>query len=335
MTGYTDTIRKYAVDDRFTGELPDPDGIGEIGLAAGEAGKRLAVRFMLKVAGDRIAAVRFQVFGCGFTIASCSAAAELAQGETLNGAMALSEQQIDRRLAGLPAERGYCAELALGALRAAVASATGDQGPVHHTHRPEENHGPRLTSADPVYRALLATPVPAAVPAEDRHLFACLVASADLEPWPTAAGLGLAEADLALLVDTLFPGAKVPWRDKPDAAGPPPEPNPDIRALLAFHLPKGADPHLRQRAAWFAAALTARAAHPGHLWVAMGLFERPELSAAIGRLLPSLARANHNNMRWKRYLFKQLCDLGGGNLCKSPDCGLCSDYALCFAPEET
>jgi nitrogen fixation protein NifQ len=66
----------------------------------------------------------------------------------------------------------------------------------------------------------------------------------------------------------------------------------------------------------------------------MGLFERPQLSAAIRRHLPALAEANHRNMRWKRFLFKQVCELNGGILCKSPNCGDCCDYALCFPDSE-
>ena len=66
----------------------------------------------------------------------------------------------------------------------------------------------------------------------------------------------------------------------------------------------------------------------------MGLFERPQLSAAIGRHLPSLRVANQQGMRWKRFFFKQLCEMGGGVMCKSPVCGDCSDYAICFAPED-
>ena len=81
-----------------------------------------------------------------------------------------------------------------------------------------------------------------------------------------------------------------------------------------------------------AQAIAARAAHPGHLWVAMGLYERPQLSEAIGRHLPLLLAANSQGMRWKRFLFRQLCEQSGGLMCKSPVCGDCSDYALCFAP---
>jgi nitrogen fixation protein NifQ len=76
--------------------------------------------------------------------------------------------------------------------------------------------------------------------------------------------------------------------------------------------------------------LAARAARPGHLWVAMGLFDRAELSAAIKRHLPALFAANHQGMRWKRFFYKQICEQRGGTLCKSPVCGDCSEYELCF-----
>jgi nitrogen fixation protein NifQ len=66
----------------------------------------------------------------------------------------------------------------------------------------------------------------------------------------------------------------------------------------------------------------------------MGLLERPQLTAAIARHLPSLAAANDKGMRWKRYFFREICNHSGGLLCKSPSCGACSDYALCFAREE-
>jgi nitrogen fixation protein NifQ len=66
----------------------------------------------------------------------------------------------------------------------------------------------------------------------------------------------------------------------------------------------------------------------------MGLFERPELTSSIQRHLPGLISANHKNMRWKRFLFKQVCDRNEGNMCKTPNCVDCSDYTLCFAGDE-
>jgi len=140
---------------------------------------------------------------------------------------------------------------------------------------------------------------------------------------------------LAALMVGLFPSSRWQPADHPGGAQSPPAINPEIRELLRSFLPPGSPAGALPLARWLADCLAARAAHPGHLWVAMGLLQRPSLSAAIRRHLPALAEANHQNMRWKRFLFKRLCEQNGGVLCKTPDCGQCSDHALCFAPEGT
>lgn len=334
MTAYTDTIRRYATDTRFVGVLDNADGTGEVGLGAEEAGRRLAVRFTLRLAAERVADVRFQVFGCGFTIAACAAAAELAQGRPLAAVAALDPGAVDAALGGLPTERSYCAELAAEALQAALTSAHSDShAPLQVHHNPAgEEHGPRVSAETPVYRRLLASPVPAGVTAEDRHLFACALAVAAGEPWPLAAGLGLDEWDLAALLQHYFPGiAPASLEGAANRSGQEPPPiNSEVLGVLRSHL-SAESPAATE---WLTRILAARAAHPGHLWLAMGFFERPELTATIRRHLPTLAAANNRGMRWKRYLFKQVCDRHGARLCKTPDCGTCSDYALCFAPED-
>lgn len=336
MNGYTDTIRRYAMDSSRSGDLPDADGIGEVGLGAEEAGRRLAVRFMLRTHGAQVVDARFQVFGCGFTIAACAAAAELAVGTSLEDAAGIDAPRLDAVLQGLPAERAYCAELAVEALRAAVRSARSEDHAVWQTvHHPEE-HGPRVTADDPLYRALLATPAPPGVATEDRHLFACLLAIAAQEPFDMAAALGLSAGDIgAILIRyfSTFDSSRIA-EYATFAESHPPESNEDVLKILLTHVPQEDNGHPRPASAWLAHVIAARAAHPGHLWTAMGLFERPQLSAAIRRHLPSLAAANDQNMRWKRFLYRQVCDLNGGVMCKSPNCGVCSDYAICFPAEE-
>lgn len=337
MTGYTDTIRRYAMDTRRTGALADADGIGEVGLGVEEAGRRLAVRFALRVKDGRATAVRFQVFGCGFTIAACAALAELAEGQPLNTVAAIDAAAVDAVLEGLPPERGYCAELAVEALQAAVASARSETHAVQATWHDlsGEEHGPRGSAADPVYRLLMDTAPPPGVVEKDRHLFACLLNVAARDPHELAAALGLAPEEIPAILAAYFPGIDRAdlERHAAPAAGPPPERNAEVLDILLSHVPQDADGQPVRTARWLARIIAARAAHPGHLWIAMGLFERSELSAAIRRHLPSLAEANSQNMRWKRYLFKQVCDLHGAQLCKSPNCGMCSDYALCFAQD--
>ncbi|WP_366930755.1 nitrogen fixation protein NifQ [Marinospirillum sp.] len=44
-------------------------------------------------------------------------------------------------------------------------------------------------------------------------------------------------------------------------------------------------------------------------------------------------RKNHLDMKWKKFLYRQLCMDSGITYCRSPSCEACSDYAECFAPE--
>jgi nitrogen fixation protein NifQ len=335
MTFYTDTIRKYAADDRYTGTLADADGTGEVGLGAEEAGRRLAVRFVLRVTDGAVTAIRFQVFGCGFTIAACTAAAELAEGRPLEEAAAITAAEIDALLQGLPQERSYCAELAVEALKAALESARGGSAVLSaHLEAGEGDHLPRIAPDDHVYRALIDTPAPPGVSEDDRRLFASLLAITSRETDDPAGALGLSGADLADLRAAYFPAAAPSSPTARDAEGLPAATNGDVLKLLLAHVPKDQKGIPSPPARWLAQCLAARAARPGHLWIAMGLSERPQLTAAIARHLPTLAAANDKGMRWKRYLFREICNHSGGLLCKSPSCGVCSDYALCFAPEE-
>lgn len=332
MIQYSDTIRKWAADDRRAGRLADADGTGEVGLDSAAAGRRLAVRFTLKVELDRIADVRYQVFGCGFSMAACAVAADLVVGYTLDEAHRINAEQLDRAL-GLPVERRYCADLAAGALQAALRSAHDGHAKVATSLPAEPDHGPRISADHPVYQALMTSRSPGQDSEEDRHLFACLLAVASEDARGPAAALGLNKRDLDAMLHRYFPAAAQAFCARylsPDAE-PLPEQNAAVLSILLAHLPQHSDRVALQASTWLARVLAARAALPGHLWVAMGLTERPQLSAAIGRHLPSLAAANHQNMRWKRYLYKQLCERSGGVMCKAPNCGACSDYALCFA----
>jgi len=337
MTAYTDTIRSWAADDRRAGALTDADGTGEIGLGTGEAGRRLAVRFALRVHDRRAVTVRFQVFGCGFTIAACAAAAELAEGRPLAELVDLSPGAIAAALGGLPPERSYCAELAAEALRAAVASAGNGHRPVAATLAAEDDHIPRVTPDNQVYRLLIDSPPPPGAAPEDRHLFACVLAVAAGEPCGIATALGLRPEDLEEILQSYFPAVALTDLEAIalPAGASPPLTNGDIRDLLAGYLPGAADGRTPPPALWLAHILAARTAHPGHLWRAMGLFARTELTAAISRHLPALMSDNTRGMRWKRFLYKKLCEQSGGVMCRTPDCGECSDYALCFAVQET
>ncbi|WP_037441863.1 nitrogen fixation protein NifQ [Shewanella mangrovi] len=70
-----------------------------------------------------------------------------------------------------------------------------------------------------------------------------------------------------------------------------------------------------------------------HLWKDLGLPERPRLSQIFAWYFPPLFAGNDRNMRWKRFLYKQLCETGGDYVCRAPSCDQCNTYQECFGPE--
>jgi nitrogen fixation protein NifQ len=71
-----------------------------------------------------------------------------------------------------------------------------------------------------------------------------------------------------------------------------------------------------------------------HLWQDLGLPSRAALSALINTWFPVLAERNDKNMKWKKFFYKQLCLREELFICKAPTCGVCTDYAVCFGPED-
>ena len=59
---------------------------------------------------------------------------------------------------------------------------------------------------------------------------------------------------------------------------------------------------------------------PDHLWQDLGLPARGELTALMRRNFPTLAARNVKDMKWKRFLYKQLCEAEGIYTCRAPSC---------------
>ncbi|GAD01752.1 nitrogen fixation protein NifQ [Agarivorans albus] len=67
-----------------------------------------------------------------------------------------------------------------------------------------------------------------------------------------------------------------------------------------------------------------------HLWHSLGLRNRSELGELLKYNFPLLHQQNTNNMRWKRFFYRQLCQQGGDYVCRAPSCQECSSYSECF-----
>lgn len=70
-----------------------------------------------------------------------------------------------------------------------------------------------------------------------------------------------------------------------------------------------------------------------HLWQDMGLPNRPALSALMLKNFPSLVAKNVGDMKWKKFIYRQLCERADILICKSPNCSVCIDYEACFNHE--
>jgi len=84
---------------------------------------------------------------------------------------------------------------------------------------------------------------------------------------------------------------------------------------------------------WMAHILAAGCMASDHLWSDLGLWSRAGLTELMRRNFPALVARNIKDMKWKRFLYKQLCETGGIYTCRAPSCEVCDDYPGCFGPE--
>ena len=116
MALYTETVMDHFTHPRNVGEIPDANGVGEVGNAkCGDI-----MKMYLKIKDDRIEDAKFETFGCSSAIASSSMATELIKGKTVDEALAVTNKQVVDALGGLPAYKLHCSVLAEESIKAAV-----------------------------------------------------------------------------------------------------------------------------------------------------------------------------------------------------------------------
>ncbi len=163
----------------------------------------------------------------------------------------------------------------------------------------------------------------------DRHVLASILAVAAMEEGAMAARAGLAAADLVSLMTQWFPvvcGSGIAWftqdkdTDDDEVAM--------VRDLLLAHRSSEGD-----LGRCLAAMIARRAMEPNHLWEDLGLRDRSELTRLLSRHFGPIAARNTQNMRWKRFFYRALCESDGFVMCTTPVCTECRDFDLCFGEE--
>jgi nitrogen fixation NifU-like protein len=113
---YTEKVMDHFRNPRNMGEIPDADGIGNVGNPI--CGDMMTI--YIKVKDNRLEDIKFKTFGCGAAVATSSMVTEIAKGKTLEEAMKITRASVADSLGGLPPIKMHCSNLAADALHAAI-----------------------------------------------------------------------------------------------------------------------------------------------------------------------------------------------------------------------
>lgn len=162
-------------------------------------------------------------------------------------------------------------------------------------------------------------------------LLARMLASALLGEGTLSTCLGLPPETFAELMQTHFPGydAISPGASDETAAVGRKEEIADLVKLLTGHRAGGSESEN-----WMAVIVATGCLGRDHLWQDLGLWRRADLTRLMQLNFPTLSEKNVRDMKWKNFLYKQLCESEGIYVCRAPTCDECADYGKCFGPEE-
>lgn len=163
----------------------------------------------------------------------------------------------------------------------------------------------------------------------DRHVLACILAAGVMEGGLLSEKVGLSGDDLTALLKQNFPPVRIKGDDF--LLGSQRNDNDEVTMLRDLLLAQRSTEGDTGR--WLAAMIARRVMEPNHLWADLGLRNRGELLRLLKRHFWPLARRNVNNMRWKRFFYRRLCEDEGLILCTTPVCTECKDFNHCFGDE--
>ncbi len=111
----SDKFIQHARYPRNLGHVPDPDALAS---AVGQCGD--SVEVSIRVQHGTITEVGVVPHGCLYTVACASAMSELAKGRSVEEALELGPEEIEREVEGLPEDHLHCARLAVNTLGEAI-----------------------------------------------------------------------------------------------------------------------------------------------------------------------------------------------------------------------
>lgn len=134
---YSEKVMEHFRNPRNVGEIPDANGIGNVGNpVCGDV-----LRLYIKVENNIIVDAKFKTFGCGAAVATSSMVTEMVKGKTVEEALKISNKAVAEALGGLPPIKMHCSVLAEDALRSALKDYYKRQGKEPpFTDKPDSHH---------------------------------------------------------------------------------------------------------------------------------------------------------------------------------------------------
>ena len=126
---YTETVIEHFRNPHNMGKLEDYSAIGKVGnIVCGDV-----MWLYIKVERDDkdravITDISWETFGCTAAIATSSMVSDLAKGKTIDEAITLTNQDVAKKLGGLPPMKMHCSALAADALNEAIYAYLAQEG---------------------------------------------------------------------------------------------------------------------------------------------------------------------------------------------------------------
>ena len=97
------------------GKIDNPDSYISFTGVCGDT-----IEMWLKIADGKISDIKFMTDGCGFTIVCASYITRTVRGKTVQEALMIKPEDVDKHFGGLPEDHKHCAKLSVLTLEAVI-----------------------------------------------------------------------------------------------------------------------------------------------------------------------------------------------------------------------
>jgi nitrogen fixation NifU-like protein len=124
LAGYSQRFKDEFFNPTNIGAIENPDSHVRITGVCGDT-----IEMSLTIRDAKIHDIKFTTDGCGATIVCASYVTRTAQGKSIEEALRIEPDDVDRYFEGLPEEHKHCAKLAVITLRALLEKYCGKPNP--------------------------------------------------------------------------------------------------------------------------------------------------------------------------------------------------------------